>query len=111
MICLSLNPNAIELLKANPDKIDWEYVLENPNCFELLKDNYDKITNWRILSANPNAIEILKANPDKIDWSQLSANSNAIELLKTVQFFLLCRTFLDLYTLYIYYIQHNKSPY
>ena len=42
---LSFNPNAIELLKANPDKIDYKF-----------------------LSFNPNAIELLKANPDKIDW-------------------------------------------
>ena len=77
------NPEAIELLKAHTDKIDWEMLSENPNAIDLLKANYDKI-NWKSLSENPNAIELLKANYDKIDWCGLSINSNpkAIELLK-----------------------------
>ena len=51
MNCFFLN--AIELLKENPNKIDWD-----------------------LLSSNPNAIELLKENPDKIDWRQLSSNPN-----------------------------------
>ena len=86
---LSLNQNdeAIELLKANPTKIDWYYLSENPNpeAIDLLKANPDKIE-WRYLSKNrnPEAIELLKANPTKIDWDVLSGNPNpkAIELLK-----------------------------
>ncbi len=34
---LSINPNAIELLKENQDKINWDYLSENPNAIELLK--------------------------------------------------------------------------
>ena len=111
---LSKNPNAIELLKKNPKKIDWGGLSENPNpeAIELLKANLDNIdwiawkslsinpnpnliellkkTNlneldWRILSSNPYAIELLKENQDKIDWHYLSANPNAIELLKANQ--------------------------
>jgi hypothetical protein len=106
---LSANPNAIELLKANPQKINWEglsanssqYAIEmlkaypkkidwfylstnqNPYAIELLKANPEKI-DWEGLSGNPNAIELLKANPEKIDWGWLSANPSqyAIELLK-----------------------------
>ena len=37
---LSLNPNAINLLKANQDKIDWYELSENPNIFTY---NYDKM--------------------------------------------------------------------
>ena len=32
---LSENPNAIELLEENPDKINWIYLSENPSIFEL----------------------------------------------------------------------------
>ena len=48
---MSYNPNAIELLKENPEKIDW----------------------YR-LSTNQNAIELLKENPEKIDWYHMSNN-------------------------------------
>jgi hypothetical protein len=34
---LSLNPNAIELLKENKDKINWLYLSKNQNAIELLK--------------------------------------------------------------------------
>ena len=37
---LSLNPNAIELLKDNPNKIDWTFLSSNPSIFEI-KYNYD----------------------------------------------------------------------
>lgn len=75
------NPNAIDLLKANQDKIDWSNLSKNQNAIDLLKTNEDKI-DWSNLSKNPNAIDLLKANNDKIDWSNLSKNSNAIELLE-----------------------------
>ena len=78
------NPAAIELLKANPHvKIDWRYLSENPSAIELLKANHNKI-DWEWLSKNPHpyAIELLKENQDKINWFYLSANPNAIELLK-----------------------------
>ena len=81
---LSANPIVIELLRADPEKIDWidwKELSANPNAIELLKANRGKI-NWNRLSANPNAIELLKANQGKINWQALSANPNAFELLK-----------------------------
>jgi hypothetical protein len=78
---LSLNPNAIEMLKANPEKIDWSMLSSNPSAIEMLKANPEKI-DWHMLSSNPSAIEMLKANPEKIDWENLSLNSGAIEMLK-----------------------------
>ncbi len=84
---LSINPNAVELLKANLENIDWDFLSMNPNseAIELLKANSNKI-NWGYLSQNPNpaAIELLKANPNNIDWPNLSKNPNqeAVELLK-----------------------------
>ena len=37
---LSRNINAIELLKNNPDKINWFWLSQNKNIFEV-KYNYD----------------------------------------------------------------------
>ena len=82
---LSANPAAIDILKANTDDISW-YELSantNPEAIELLKTKFYKI-NWELLSANPAGIDLLKANPNKISWSDLSKNPHpyAIELLK-----------------------------
>jgi hypothetical protein len=90
---LSANPNAIELLKANPDNINWKMLLENtnPRAIELLKENQDRIDiqsmlswmiTWGSLSRNPAAIELLKENPKKINWELLSSNPAAIDMLK-----------------------------
>lgn len=92
---LSMNPNAIELLRANPSKIDWRALSKNPKAIELLKERveyenglgleeYNKLLNrinWLSLSKNPNAIELLKANPSKIHQGSLSENSGAADLL------------------------------
>jgi len=70
---LSKNPNVIELLKENPDKIRWDCLLRNPNpeAFELLKQNPDKIR-WRYLEKNKKGIELMKSYREKIDWGELS---------------------------------------
>ena len=102
---LSANPNdgAIDLLKANPSKINWDFLSENPAAIKLLKANPNKI-NWKELSLNPNAIELLKTkineenemsednygdsddyDPNNIDWKNLSLNPAAIELLRENQ--------------------------
>ncbi len=69
------NPEAIELLKKNLDKINWSFLSENPSAIELLKTNQKKIY-WDELSSNPNpaAIELLKENKTKINWDILSKN-------------------------------------
>jgi hypothetical protein len=74
----------LDLLKKNPEKINWHHLSSNIEAIELLKENLHKI-NWRYLSENPNAIELLKENQDKINWQSLSSNPNAIELLKNNQ--------------------------
>ena len=57
------------------DKLNWTQLSQNPNAIELLKENPLKI-NWHYLSFNPNAeaIALLKENPLKIDWYHLSQN-------------------------------------
>jgi hypothetical protein len=78
---LSENPNAIHLLEANPDNIEWALLSSNPGAIPLLEANPDKI-DWLVLSGNPNAIPLLEANQDKIKWVTLSSNPNAIHLLE-----------------------------
>ncbi len=78
---LSMNPAAIHLLEANPDKIDWTSLSLNPAAIHLLEANQDKIY-WDWFSQNPAAIHLLEANPDKINWDCLSLNPAAIHLLE-----------------------------
>ena len=48
----SNNPNAINLIKVNLDKIDWCWLSANPNAIHLLEQNQNKTTER--LSGNPN---------------------------------------------------------
>ena len=70
---LSLNPNAIDLLRDAPHKIEWFGLSSNPNAIDLLKDAPHKIE-WRWLSQNLNAIDLLRDNPHKINWYWFSQN-------------------------------------
>ena len=69
----------IYLIEKNLQKFQnyycWYGLSENPNAIHLLEANIDKI-NWLSLSLNPNAIHLLEANQDKIDWNYLSKNSS-----------------------------------
>jgi hypothetical protein len=80
-VSLTINPNAIELLKEYPHKIKWEYLSANPAAIDWLKENKN-IIDWGMLSENPNAIQLLKENRKKIHWDNLCKNPNAIQLLK-----------------------------
>jgi hypothetical protein len=78
---LSINPNAIDYLEANPEKIDWDWLSGTPNAIHILEQNIYKI-NWCQISGNPSAIHILETNIEKINWSALSANPEAIHILE-----------------------------
>ena len=73
------NPNAIDLLEKNPDKIYWDNLSLNPNAIHLLEKNQDKI-NWYYLFKNSNAIHLFEKNPDKINWNMLSENPSMFEI-------------------------------
>ena len=68
---LSANPNAIQLLEKNPERIDWYVLSSNPNAVHLLEKNREKI-DWRYFSANPSIFKkiinykFLKKRMDKI---------------------------------------------
>src|SRR6056300_1469089 len=78
---LCSNPNAIDLLKNNKDKISWLALSRNPNAIDILENNLDKI-NRDQLSQNPNMIKLLENNQHIIRWDMLCINPNAIHLLE-----------------------------
>ena len=53
----------------NSSKLNYTFLSENKNAIELLKENPNKI-NWTILSRNTG----LRKNQDKIDWNMFSEN-------------------------------------
>ena len=57
------------------DQLNWSSLSFNPNAIQLLEQNLDKVC-WRPLSSNPNAIHILEQNLDKVHWGWLSKNPN-----------------------------------
>ena len=78
------NPNVIDLInKDDPDvlfglSVDWSSLSQNPDAIDILKANEDKI-DWSNLSKNPNAIELLKKNKDKIDWCNIYRNPSIFQ--------------------------------
>jgi hypothetical protein len=64
----------IKLRKWIPlSKLNWCGLSFNPNAIELLKNNQNKIYRYHLF-LNINGIEILKDNPEKIDWNIISSN-------------------------------------
>ncbi len=52
---------------------DWRYLSMNPDVIDLLENNLDKV-HWGQFSRNPNAMGILEKHLDKIAWSEFSTN-------------------------------------
>ena len=75
---LSLNPNAIDLIR---ERIEIEKKLSDDEYNRL---PYKSKVSWNNLSSNTasDAIELLEENYDKIDWDSLSNNPKAIHLLE-----------------------------
>ena len=75
---IEYDKNLLDWIDIN--KINWKNISFNPNAINLLRAHPDKIY-WYNLSYNRSAIELLKEHPDKINWYNLSYNHSAIELL------------------------------
>ena len=71
-----INLTNIHLFKKH---INWSALSKNPNAIDLLEQNQDKI-DWCNLSENRSAIHLLKNNQDKIDWYKLSKNYSIFKL-------------------------------
>ena len=100
---LSSNPSceAIRMLKKNPTKIKFYYLIENTNVdsIQILKENYDKVdwfwydNYWEIYSRDTKPvlyseeIQLLRENPLTINWrsSRFNISPDAIPLLKENQ--------------------------
>lgn len=87
-IPLSKNPEALDLLEANPEKIEFMYLSSNsnPRAVALLRNNLERV-DWNFLSMNPcnEALDLLLEHPDKIKYGWLTYNTNprAIDLLRS----------------------------
>lgn len=83
---LSTNRNAINLLEANPDIINWAFLSENENAIDIItkkiryENNTMTIDNYIKLEERLENYEVEVI--DKICWNKLSGNPNAIELIK-----------------------------
>jgi hypothetical protein len=92
---VNTNPEAIELLKENPEKLDsieyFEQLSSNPTsvAISILKANPKKIIYETLCSnTNPEAIKMLEdgINIDSREgWENLSRNPEGIEILKKNQ--------------------------
>jgi len=71
----------------NQEIISWRLLSKNPAAVDLLKRNPDKI-DWCFLSLNPSkeAIPILRANPSKIDWTYMAHNPNVMEYADFIKY-------------------------
>jgi len=85
---LSRNGTAINILKENIDKINWEALHANPYAMEILNLYPDKInTRWLSYNQSDAALDFLEKHQEQIDWKGLSSNTNprAIKLLEANQ--------------------------
>lgn len=80
-LCRNPSPDAISILEKNLDKIDWDMLSSNPSAIRILEKNLDNV-NWICLSGNPSAIPLLEQNMDKVNWFHLSCNPSAISILE-----------------------------
>lgn len=83
-LCKNESPDAIQILKENPDKIRWYILSTNPSAIKILEENKELI-DYMYLSINPAAIHLIEKNMDKIHWQHLSQNPKAIHILEKYQ--------------------------
>jgi hypothetical protein len=75
---ISRNSNAIHILMANKDKVDWKNFSCNESYHALKYLETNRCINWYNLCLNeqPYALKIIKDNFNKIEWQGLSRNKN-----------------------------------
>ena len=65
--------------------LTWNYLClnKNPDVIELIENNLDKLNEncWDVLSKNKNAIHILEQNQSKINWDNLMINEAIFDLI------------------------------
>lgn len=85
------SPEAIKIMKANAEKIDWPSLCwnENPEAIEMLREKMEsdpEAIEWSYLCENecPEAIKLLEENISAINWTDLSQNKSALPLLEKI---------------------------
>lgn len=91
---ISLNRNAVHLLKKYPSLICYNTLGGNANykALDMVDQNLDKLTDYDFLLSNPNAMYIINKHINELDkweksplWNILSTNPEAIYLLEKYQ--------------------------
>lgn len=80
-LCRNESPDAIQILKENPDKIRWDILSSNPAAINLLEENPESIDMWN-LCINPAAIHLIEKRMDKVCWQSLCQNPHAIHIIE-----------------------------
>ena len=85
---LSINPHAIDILRANPQSIVWWRLCSNTNARDLLMEEYERggdMLMWQRLSSNPCARDILIMESTRVPCritDNLYDNTNVPELIE-----------------------------
>jgi hypothetical protein len=94
LFSMNTSPDAIEMLRKYPHKINWNLLSANPTAMSLLKENMENIS-WIYLSKNPNpeAIQMIEEHMNQTgeegeqpintrNWMKMwiYANPNALHL-------------------------------
>lgn len=87
---LNTNKHAVDILEKNLDKVEWYNLALNPKAIHIIEKYLEVLKHenfdfiWRPLSSNPEAICILEKNIDKIHWTELFSNTNAVHLINMI---------------------------
>lgn len=90
-LSLNTSPKAIELLRLNPEKICWSYLSKNASAIDILKANPTRI-NLHMLSSNPGASLLFDEFADlmlteqkyEVDWNGVFQNPSAMGLIRRI---------------------------
>lgn len=86
-LCANKSLEAMKIIEATPDNLDWHELSKNPYAIDILSlpENYERLE-WETLSSNKEAIALLEAEligkpENKIDWGKLSINENGLAMI------------------------------
>ena len=72
-----MNINAINIIKNNLDKINWDIFIYTTSYTNIILQNINNISNWNFILSNEFAIDIIENNLDKFTELELfSLNKN-----------------------------------
>lgn len=80
---------------AHIDKVEWEFLSQNPNAIDMIRDNIDKVETTHLCwNEHPDAIRMVEDRIEDACWDALSCNSSATYVLEQhldkIKLFWLC---------------------